>query len=166
MNMPVETVSWDDCQEFIKKLGKKDKMQYRLPTEAEWEYSCRAGSKGAYFYGDDSKQFGQYGWFSENSGNKKYSGNKTQPGGQKKPNAWGLYDMHGNVWEWCQDWYGVYPQKDVIDPQGPDVGEERVLRGGAFLGAASGVRSAIRRPLVPWYRHLLNGFRLAMTFSP
>ena len=111
-NHPVEEVSWEDAVEFCKKLSelpeeKKAGRVYRLPTEAEWEYACRAGSKTAYSFGADSKSLVDYAWFRENSGY------QTHPVGEKKANAWGLYDMHGNVWEWCSDWYGEYPKGTV-----------------------------------------------------
>ena len=137
-NLPVETVSWDDCQEFIKKLRDKDKKLYRLPTEAEWEYSCRAGTTTAFYFGDDKGVLGQYAWFSDNSDE------KTHPVGQKKPNQWGLYDMHGNVHQWCQDVYGEYPQKDVVDPTGAEKSEFRVLRGGSYGDHPMYCRSACR----------------------
>jgi formylglycine-generating enzyme required for sulfatase activity len=121
---PVETVSWDDVQAFIKKLNAMDDDRiYRLPTEAEWEYACRGGSTTVFCFGDSDSALDEYAWF---GGNSKES---THPVGQKKPNAWGLYDMHGNVWEWCQDWYADYPGKPVRDPVGPGKGSGRVCRG-------------------------------------
>jgi formylglycine-generating enzyme required for sulfatase activity len=113
-NLPVDWVSWDDCHEFLQKMGAKDGHAYRLPTEAEWEYACRAGSNGAYCYGDDPTRLYPYAWYSENSGLV-----HTHPVGQKKPNAWGIHDMHGNVLQWCADWYGEYSQGSVVDPKGP-----------------------------------------------
>ncbi|NQT39791.1 MAG: formylglycine-generating enzyme family protein, partial [Planctomycetes bacterium] len=100
---PVEQVSWDNCQQFLVKLNAKSGGQggkFVLPTEAQWEYACRAGSTGKFCFGDDEKQLGEYAWYGENSGS------KTHPVGEKKPNTFGLHDMHGNVWEWCHDWYG------------------------------------------------------------
>ena len=153
---PVETVSWNDAQEFIKKLNQMESgAKYRLPTEAEWEYACRAGSKGRFCFGDEEAKLGEYVW---NGGN---SGSKTHPVGKKKPNALGLYDMHGNVWEWCQDWYGDYPTSQVTDPTGPKAGENRVLRGGSWSNDAKYVRSASRNRYGPDYRNYGAGFRVA-----
>jgi len=118
-------VSWEDAVEFCRKLSELPAERaagfaYRLPTEAEWEYACRAGTTTAYSFGDDSAELGEYAWYAENSGG------RTQPVGQKKPNPWGLYDMHGNVWEWCQDWHAAYPTGSVTDPTGPSSGSFRV----------------------------------------
>jgi formylglycine-generating enzyme required for sulfatase activity len=153
-NCPVESVSWDDAQEFIRKLNQMERTdKYRLPAKAEWEYACRAGSTTRYYFGDDEAELGKYAWYSNNS-------DGTHPVGQKKPNAWGLYDMHGNVWEWCQDWYGEYT-RSVTDPKGPKSGEGRVLRGGSWFNNARGLRSAYRHRLGPGYRDDSIGFRLA-----
>ena len=124
-NLPVEKVSWDDCQEFIKKLREKDKKPYRLPTEAEWEYACRAGTTTPFHFGEtiSTDQANYNGNFIYGNGKKGVYREKTTPVGSFPANAWGLHDMHGNVWQWCQDWYGDYPQKDVVDPQGPEKGE-------------------------------------------
>jgi formylglycine-generating enzyme required for sulfatase activity len=140
-NLPVEKVSWDDAQEFTRKLSAKDGVRYRLPTEAEWEYACRAGSTGMFCFGDDDGKLDQYAWYGYDK-----CGKKTHPVGQKKPNAWGLYDMHGNVWEWCEDWYDkdYYGKSLASDPQGPSRGEYRVLRGGSWLDNAGYCRSANR----------------------
>ena len=142
-NNPVETVSWNEAVSYCAKLTGKEKAagvlpggyEYRLPTEAEWEYACRAGATTAYSFGDNESKLGEYAWYNSNSSN------TTHPVGQKKPNGWGLYDMHGNVWEWCQDWYGNYPEGSVTDPQGPATGSYRVIRGGYWSGAARGCRS-------------------------
>jgi formylglycine-generating enzyme required for sulfatase activity len=153
---PVENVSWDDAQEFIKKLNRMDKVdQYRLPTEAEWEYSCRAGSTQSYCFGEGEAELGQYAWYADNSQK------STNPVGRLKPNAWGLHDMHGNVYEWCQDWYGEYPHGPVTDPKGPSAGKYRVLRGGSWDGEAGEVHSAYRHRLTPGYRYGHEGFRVA-----
>ena len=128
---PVETVSWNDALDFCQKLSAlpeelKAGRVYRLPTEAEWEYACRAGTTTKYSFGDDESQLGEYAWFVGNAGR------ETRPVGLKQPNAWGLYDMHGNVWEWCADWYGGYPSGYVTDPTGPQSGSYRVIRGGSW----------------------------------
>jgi formylglycine-generating enzyme required for sulfatase activity len=161
---PVEQVSWEDAVEFCKKLSdlpeeKKAGRVYRLPTEAEWEYACRAGSKAAYSFGANSKTLGDYAWFGENSGS------QTHPVGEKKANAWGLYDMHGNVWEWCSDWYGVYPKGSVSDPSGPSEGSIRVGRGGSWSNEAADCRSADRFRLDPSFRGFGDGFRVALSSS-
>lgn len=133
-NLPVEMVSWNRCQQFLEGLNAVgDGNVYRLPTEAEWEYACRAGTTGDYAGDLDA-----LGWYDKNSGN------KTHPVGQKQPNAWGLYDMHGNVWEWCQDWKGFYPNQPVTDPTGPSTGFLRVNRGGSWNYSAGNCRSAYR----------------------
>ena len=127
----------------------------RLPTEAEWEYACRAGTTTAYSFGDNSNRLGDYAWYSGNSGR------KTHPVGQKNANAWGLYDMHGNVWEWCQDWKGDYPTSDQVNPAGPESGSHRVLRGGSWLDAPRYFRCADRDWLTPGNSNDYNGFRVA-----
>ena len=155
--LPVTDVSWDDCQEFIKKLNEKTKGGYRLPTEAEWEYSCRAGTKTAYSFGANITPK-----------NANYDGSKIDKPvkvGSYKANAFGLYDMHGNVWEWCEDWYGKYPKDSVTDPKGPNSGEYRVLRGGSFYGYARLTRSANRvNSGSPDDRDFNLGFRLVRTY--
>ncbi len=151
--LPVTSVSWENCQEFIKKLNAKTSGGYRLPTEAEWEYSCRAGTATAYSNGDI---------ITKNDSN--VEGLSTKVVGSYKPNAFGLYDMHGNVWEWCEDWKVDYPKEAVIDPKGPEAGKNRVLRGGSFTGVGLHSRSA------NWFDNLPStwnidylGFRLAKT---
>ena len=161
-NHPVETVSWVDAAEFCIRLSAlpeemKAGRVYRLPTEAEWEYGCRAGSKTAYGYGNNSHLLGDYAWFEDNSGP------KTHAVGQKKPNAWGLYDMHGNVWEWCGDWYDAtyYAQSPKDNPKGPLSGSIRVGRGGSWINPADLCRSAYRRRRTPGGRDFNLGFRVS-----
>lgn len=144
---PVEQVSWDDCRKFIGKL--KD-HSCRLPTEAEWEYACRAGTTGEY-----AGELDPAGWYFGNSGN------TTHPVGRKEANAWGLCDMHGNVWEWCADWYDGYPEGLTVDPTGPASGEFRVFRGGGWYFVAGDCRSARRGKFIPGGRFFDLGFRLA-----
>ena len=155
-NLPVETVSWNDMAEFLKKAGNG----FRLPTEAEWEYAARAGSNAEYCFGDDEKLLDEYSWFYENAGG------ETHPVGEKKQNQFGLYDMHGNVWEWCSDWYGssyyaeCQKQGTVTDPPGPSTGSARVRRGGGWIGDAVFCRSAHRSGGAPGGRGDYLGFRL------
>jgi formylglycine-generating enzyme required for sulfatase activity len=161
---PVENISWDDAAEFCRRLSELPAEKavgrvYRLPTEAEWEYACRAGSKTAYSFGESSESLGDYAWFDGNSNN------QTHPVGEKKANAWGLYDMHGNVWEWCSDWYDGYPEGAVSDPAGPQGGSDRVYRGGCFIGVAALCRSGFRYGRVPSYRFNGLGFRVALSPS-
>lgn len=153
---PVEQVSWYDVQQFIKKLNAKEGRKYRLPTEAEWEYAARAGSSEDYCYGPNKKLLGAYAWYYNNSGD------KTHPVGQKKPNKWGPYDMHGNVYEWCQDRYDkkYYAKSPGTDPQGPSTGSDRVYRGGSWNLNARYCRSVYRNYDSPNYRHGDLGFRL------
>jgi formylglycine-generating enzyme required for sulfatase activity len=159
---PVEQVSWEDATEFIQKLNGLPEERaagrvYRLPTESEWEYACRAGSSTAYCFGEDEARLGEYAWYGKNSGN------KTHPVGQKKPNAWGLYDMHGNVWECCSDWFGEYPSGAVTDPTGASTGSSRVRRGGGWNFGAANCRSASRYWYDPSIRDDERGFRLALS---
>jgi formylglycine-generating enzyme required for sulfatase activity len=153
-NLPVEQVWWTDVEEFIRRLNAREGGdKYRLPTEAEWEYAARAGSTTAYSFGNDPAQLKEYAWYKDNAGG------KTHPVGQLKPNAWGLYDMHGNVMEWVQDWYGRYAAEPVTDPPGPPSGTHRMRRGGAWNNAAAICRSA-NRYSVPGFRDDFLGFRL------
>ncbi|ETW94413.1 MAG: hypothetical protein ETSY1_34925 [Candidatus Entotheonella factor] len=140
-DFPVESVSWQDVQSFLYKLSQAEEgRRYRLPTEAEWEYACRAGSTTAYSFGEDVARLDEYAWYSLNADH------KTHRVGQKKPNAWGLYDMHGNVCEWVRDWLtDDYSQHNhSLNPQGPTSGTDRVTRGGSFVMDARHVRSATR----------------------
>ena len=145
-NLPVEKLSWDDCQEFVKKLREKDKKQYRLPSEAEWEFCCRAGTTTPFHFGESisTDQANYVGSAVYGNGKVGVYRAKTTPVGSFPANAWGLFDMHGNVWEWCQDWYGDYPHKDIIDPTGPEKGTGRVLRGGCWFNNPQDCRSARR----------------------
>ena len=154
---PVEVVNWDDAQEFIAKLNcLVPGGRFRLPTEAEWEYACRAGTTGDY---GGTGRLDEMGWYDENAGD------TTRPVAQKKPNAWGFYDMHGNVSEWCQDWYDsdYYARSPSDDPSGPPAGTGRVLRGGSWSYSAIKARSAYRNNVDPSYRNPYHGFRLART---
>jgi formylglycine-generating enzyme len=162
-NLPVENVSWKDCQEFIEKLRGKDSKPYRLPTEAEWEYACRAGTTSPFHFGKtiSTDQANYNGDFTYGNGKRGLYRKKTTPVGSFPANAWGLHDMHGNVWQWCQDWHGEYPQNDVIDPQGPEIGGSRVMRGGAWSHDPQSCRSAYRsKGGMPDSRGGNSGFRL------
>ena len=151
--LPVTNVSWEDCQEFIKKLNASTKGGYRLPYEAEWEYTCRAGTTTAYSYGDN---------LTKSDAN--FDDDSIKAVGDYKPNAFGLHDMHGNVWEWCADWYGDYPAGVATDPKGPATGTFRVLRGRSFAYYVSFARSSTRyNDGSPSYRSNNYGFRLART---
>jgi formylglycine-generating enzyme required for sulfatase activity len=154
---PVEQVSWNDCQAFIERLNAARQGTFRLPTEAEWEYACRAGSPGRFCFGDDDALLEDYGWYAANSGG------QTRPVGQKRPNPWGLHDMHGNVWEWCQDWYDEYREGPAIDPQGARSGliSARVFRGGCWRGGPDFAASAHRGGRGAIYRAGILGLRLA-----
>jgi len=155
---PVDTVSWNDATEFCKKLSEKTRQAVRLPTEAEWEYACRAGTATAFSFGDSGSALGDYAWYSGNTVN-------TTPVGQKKPNAWGLYDMHGNVWELCQDWFGAYAAGAVTDPAGPGSGTHRVLRGGSWFDEPNICRAAYGSSLTPDDRSSNFGFRVVVSVS-
>jgi formylglycine-generating enzyme required for sulfatase activity len=163
-NHPVETVSWQDAVEFCRRLSdlpeeREAGRSYRLPTEAEWEYACRAGSRTAYCFGESSRLLAGYGWFSGNSAR------RTHPVGEKKPNDWGLYDMHGNVFEWCWDWSGQYPILATTDPVGPRAGTERIRRGGCWCDSAAANRSAFRDFGNPARPSFDTGFRVVMTLE-
>ncbi len=153
---PVDQVTWDECQVFIERLNQLGEGVFRLPTEAEWEYACRAGTDTEFSYGDDLALLPDYCWFWDNSGY------QTHPVGLKLPNAWGLYDMHGNVFEWCQDWYDetYYESSPELDPQGPEEGRYKVRRGGTYGRVGSFCRSAFRFWNRPDYRTSTVGLRL------
>ena len=150
-DLPVEQVSWDDCQQFLARLNAQGKGTFRLPTEAEWEYSCRAGTTG--------ERYGDLDAIAWSDGN---SGSTTHPVGQKQANAFGLYDMIGNVWQWCQDWFGAYPGASVTDPRGPNYGSARVLRGGSWRSNGSFARSAYRGYSPTGYHDGPLGFRVVV----
>ena len=143
-NAPIIGVSWHDAVAYSKWLSEKTKEEYRLPTEVEWEYACRAGTTTKWSFGDDEKELEKYAWYSKNSDN------TTHEVGKKLPNKWELYDMHGNVWEWCEDWYD-------------DKKDEKVLRGGSWFINASYSRSSSRYRFNPTNRDIYRGFRLLRT---
>ncbi len=145
---PVVGVSWDDAQAFCRWAG------CRLPTESEWEYACRAGSQQRFCFGADDSKLEEYAWFATNSGGKLHAV------GEKTPNSWGLFDMHGNVWEWCQDRFGSYPKRAVTDPVGATSGTERVLRGGSFLNDPAYLSCSFRNNFPPDDRNRDIGFRV------
>ena len=161
-NHPVDSITWDEAVEFCRRLSYATNRNYRLPTEAEWEFACRAGTTTLYNYGDEEDLVMQYAWCLPNSGN------HTHPVGEKKPNGWGLYDMHGNVWEWCQDWYGgdYYQYSPNVNPAGPTKGTSRVLRGGSWYSLPNYCRSAGRSNHQPELRDPLVGFRVVCDGKP
>lgn len=160
---PATYVSWDDAQEFIKKLNQKEGKTYRLPTEAEWEYACRARSQTVYSFGDSKSQLREYAWFNESARDigEKYAHRVKL----KRANDFGLFDMHGNVFEWCSDWYGEdhYKNSPVDDPRGPSGGSSRVLRSGSWNGLPQFIRSARRFGVEPDFSVCSIGFRVAKT---
>jgi len=166
VNRPVERVYWVDATNYCARLTSRERgagripsgYVYRLPTEAEWEYVCRAGTSTRFSHGNDTGylELGNYAWYNVNSGN------TTHPVGGKGANPWGLYDMHGNVWEWCQDWYGGYPGGVVSDPTGPASGSDRVFRGGGWTSDGRYCRSAPRKWLSPTSRINFIGFRVVL----
>ena len=157
MTNPVDQVDWDHAVAFCKKLSEKTGKTVRLPTEAEWEYACRAGNTTKFGFGGDDKELDDYAWHKGNSDK------KSHPVGQKKPNAWGLYDMHGNVSEWCSDWYQrSYQELSVSDPTGPATGTLRVRRGGYWGGVPGDCRSATRVGVLPGNDHKSSGLRVVV----
>jgi formylglycine-generating enzyme required for sulfatase activity len=181
LDCPVENISWDDIQEFLTRINNQsaDGYTYRLPTEAEWEYAARAGSDTAFCDGDITDPTGNdpilntLGWYDENS-DAGYEGCYERTDGRcvgpqlvgaKNPNAWGLFDMYGNIDEWCSDWYGEYSSGSVTNPLGPSSGALRILRGGSWANSARNCRSAIRDRDFPNYRFNSIGFRLAASPS-
>lgn len=168
-DLPVEMVSWNDavayCQELTARERRAGRLpagyEYRLPTEAQWECACRAGTTTRFSFGDDDSELGEHAWYLPNGDS------RTHVVGEKLPNAWGLYDMHGNVWEWCADWYGdSHPGGNVTDPAGPGSGIWRVFRGGSWSYSAQGCRSAYRYGYAPSSRYNYLGFRVALVAAP
>ena len=161
-DLPVENVSWNDCQEFIAKLNEATGMTFRLPTEAEWEYAARGGNKSGGFTYAGSNTLAEVAWYKENSEN------QTHAVAGKKPNELGLYDMSGNVYEWCSDWYNAdyYADSPSSSPQGPETGSRRVLRGGGWNAGPRGCRASFRNSNTPGYRFisLYLGLRLVLQF--
>ena len=155
-DLPVEQVSWDDCQEFIRKLNSLTGQNFRLPTEAEWEFACRGGNNSRGYKYSGSNYIDNVAWYDGNSGD------KTHPVATKSPNELGIYDMSGNVWEWCADWYGDYSSGRQTNPKGPYGGSGRVNRGGSWYNFARNCRSSIRIDDYPTYRDDLLGLRLAL----
>lgn len=162
---PANYLFWDDAVEFCRKLSQQDGNTYRLPTEAEWEFACRAGTQTRFYFGNDSHNLATHAWWGflsvpgdGNVRNELYA----HKVGLMNPNPFGLYDMHGNVSEWCSDWYGPYVKSRLNDPSGPEKGTYHVGRGGSFADGQRTCRSARRRWLVPEYRDRSTGFRVVL----
>lgn len=161
---PVEKVSYFDAARYCATLTERERQagrlpqgyEYRLPTEAEWEYACRAGSTNVFSFGTDPAEADRYAWTAENSDD------MTHPVGQKFPNSWGLHDMHGNVWEWCLDWFANYPPGPVVDPFGPPKGQHKVFRGGSWHHDIEFARSPNRFMMAPGAGIFFVGFRVAL----
>jgi formylglycine-generating enzyme required for sulfatase activity len=156
LQRPVECVSWNDCQEFITKLNEMTGMNFRLPTEAEWEYAARGGSRSQGYKYSGSNTIGDVAWCGSNSNG------ETHPVATKQPNEFGIYDMSGNVWEWCQDWYGSYSAGAQTNPTGPASGSYRVFRGGSWIVDARHCRVSNRNYGNPVNCNYALGMRLAL----
>ena len=156
-NLPVEMVSWDECQEFISKLNSITGKTFRLPTEAEWEYAARGGKKSRGYQYSGSNNLADVAWYEDNSGS------KTHAVGSKQANELGIYDMSGNVWEWCQDWKGSYSSSSQVNPTGANSGSNRVYRGGGWSGNARYCRSSCRFSVTPGFRIFILGLRLVLS---
>ena len=150
-------ISWNDCQEFIKKLNAMTGKNFRLPTEAEWEYAARGGNKSRGYKYSGSNNIDDVAWYGDNNGG------ETHPVRTKQANELGIYDMSGNVYEWCQDWYGDYSSATKTNPKGATTGSRRVLRGGSWLNIAGYCRSSYRYNNSPDYRYSHLGFRLVLS---
>jgi len=157
---PAVYVSWNVAVEFCKKLSSMEGKVYRLPTEAEWEYACRGGTTTAFSFGNDEAELGKFAWLDGNAWDidERYAHRVAQ----KLPNPFGLYDMHGNVWEWCSEWYGDYQSSPLTDPRGPGSGSSRVLWGGSWLYVPGSVRCAVRDGFTPGHRSSYRGFRMLL----
>jgi formylglycine-generating enzyme required for sulfatase activity len=155
---PVENVYWFDCQNFCTRLGKLLAKPIRLPTEAEWEYACRAGVQ-EFFCGDGEEALKKIGWYAGNSSQ------STHPVGKLAANPWGLFDMHGNVLEWCQDWFAAYPTASQKNPVGPSLGVHRVLRGGSYKQSIGSCRAADRHAFAPADRKEFFGLRVCFSID-
>jgi len=166
-NYAASYVTWDDAVAFCRTLSEQESEEYRLPTEAEWEYACRAGTSTTWNFGDDHEQLDDYAWHEANAyqDGEQYAHRV----GRKRPNGWALYDMHGNVWEWCQDWYARYDGKkrESVDPTGPEKGRHRVWRGGSFAEATKNTRSATRlsHDRENYHPDFSAGFRVVREFK-
>jgi formylglycine-generating enzyme required for sulfatase activity len=163
---PASYISWHDATGFCEKLSRKTGQTIMLPTEAQWEYACRAGSTTEYCFGDSQRELGEYAWYHDNTwdAGEKYPHRVAQ----KRPNDWGLYDMHGNVWEWCRDWYDsdYYENNAMTDPTGPSGEKYRVVRGGSWYSAPRGCRSAARGRDNPTDSDHYSGFRVVVSPRP
>jgi formylglycine-generating enzyme required for sulfatase activity len=167
-NHPVEKVSHIDAVAYCNALTRREResgrlpagYEYRLPSEGEWEYACRAGSTNRFSFGDDPEMAAAYAWTEENSDG------STHPVGEKLPNAWGLHDMHGNVWEWCIDWFEEFEPGEVTDPRGPPTGRYRIFRGGSWNHAAKFAGSANRFGMAPSNSIYFVGFRVVLGQTP
>ena len=156
-NKPVEEVSWNDCQDFVRKLSELTGKKFRLPTEAEWEYACRGGKKSRGYKYSGSNTIGDVAWYWDNSDR------KTHPVSTKSPNELGIYDMSGNVEEWCQDWFGIYSSSPQTNPTGAASGSSRVFRSGDWYEDAGRCRSSSRNGTRPDKRFSYCGLRLALS---
>jgi formylglycine-generating enzyme required for sulfatase activity len=156
-NLPVANVSWHDCQDFISKLNQLTGKQFRLPTEAEWEYAARGGNRSKGYKYSGNNDIDAVAWYEDNSGE------KTHPVSTKHPNELGIYDMSGNVWEWCQDWYGEYSSSSETNPTGTSSGSDRVYRGGSWFIVAGRGRASLRHYATPVYRNYNLGLRLVLS---
>ena len=155
--LPVDLVNWSDCQSFVEALNRilnAEGLTADVPSEAQWEYACRAGTETRFWSGDRVADLARVAWFSDNSDKQPHEV------GRKPANAWGLCDMHGNIWQWCRDWLGNYPRDTATDPHGPDAGQERVLRGGSWSSEADICRAAYRFSYPPDYRIMTAGLRV------